>query len=104
MGTITKKIYNLQEKVEILLIKYPLLRDDDKLLVTKMWEIELRKQNLDPKTLPISMFFSQYQNGSLSNAEAIARARRKLQENKVELRGETWEERHEEAERTRVTI
>jgi hypothetical protein len=104
MATTTKKIYNLQEKVEILLIKYPSLRDSDKLLVSKMWEVELRKQNLDPKTTPISMFLSLYQDGKLSNAELIGRARRKIQETIPELRGETWYDRHTEAEYTRRTI
>ena len=104
MATTTKKILNLQDKVEILLTKFPSLRDSDKLLVSKMWDVELRKLNLNPKTTPIDVFLSLYQKGSLSNAELIGRARRKLQETNKELRGETWEERHKEAEETRRTI
>jgi hypothetical protein len=104
MATTTKKILNLQDKVEILLIKYPSLRDCDKLLSSKMWDIELRKLNLNPKTTPTEIFFSLYQKGSLSNAELIGRARRKLQKEKEELRGETWYDRHTEAEHTRRTI
>lgn len=100
----TNKIYNLTEKVEILLTKYPTLRDDDKLLVTKMWDIELRKINLNPKEVPVSMFLSLYQQGELSNAELIGRARRKVQETNVELRGINWINRHKEAENTRITI
>jgi hypothetical protein len=102
--TTTKKILNLQDKVEILLTKFPSLRDCDKLLVSKMWDIELRKLNLNPKTTPTEIFFSLYQKGSLSNAELIGRARRKLQEENEELRGVTWYERHKEAELTRITI
>lgn len=104
MATTTKKILNLQDKVEILLTKFPSLRDSDKLLVNKMWDIELKKLNLNPKTTPIEIFFSLYQEGGLSNAELIGRARRKLQEEKEELRGHTWYERHKEAELTRITI
>jgi hypothetical protein len=104
MGRITKKILNLQDKVEILLTRYPSLRDCDKLLANKMWDVEIRKMNLNPKTITVDMFFSLYEKGSLSNAEFIARARRKLQKQKEELRGETWYERHKEAEETRVTI
>ena len=100
----TKKIYNLTEKVEILLLKYPTLRDDDKLLVTKMWEIELQKINLNPKEVPVSMFLSLYQQGKLSNAELIGRARRKVQELNADLRGENWKIRHKEAEDTRISI
>jgi hypothetical protein len=103
MATI-KKILNLQEKVERLLTKYPELRDDDKLLVSKMWDIELRKQNLDPSKTSINMFLSLYENNCLSNAELIGRARRKIQENNIELRGEFWYERHKEAELTRTNI
>ena len=104
MATTTKKILKLQDKVEILLTKFPSLRDDDKLLSNKMWDIELRKMNLNPKTITVDVFFSLYQEGSLSNAELIGRARRKLQKEKEELRGETWYERHKEAELTRITI
>lgn len=100
----TIKIYNLTEKVEILLTKFPTLRDDDKLLVTKMWDIELRKINLNPSEVPVSMFLKLYQQGELSNAELIGRARRKVQETNVELRGVNWINRHKEAENTRVTI
>lgn len=103
MATI-KKILNLQDKVEILLTKYPQLRDDDKLLVSKMWEVELKKQNLDPSTTPINMFLSLYENNCLSNAELVGRARRKVQENNIELRGESWYERHKESELTRRDI
>lgn len=100
----TKKIYNLTEKVEILLTKYPTFRDDDKLLVTKLWEIELKRINLNPKEVPVSMFLSLYQEGKLSNAELIARARRKVQELFPELRGINWNIRHKESEKTRITI
>lgn len=100
----TKKIYNLAEKVEILLTKYPTLRDDDKLLVTKLWDIELQRLNINPKTNTVSIFLSLYQQGKLSNAELIARARRKVQELNPELRGENWIERHKESINTRFTI
>ena len=100
----TKKIYNLAEKVEILLTKYPTLRDDDKLLVTKLWDIELQRLNINPKTNTVSIFLSLYQQGKLSNAELIARARRKVQELNPELRGVNWLERHKESINTRFTI
>jgi len=103
MGT-TKKVYKLAEKVEILLTKYPTLRDDDKLLVTKLWDIELQRLDINPKTSTVSMFLSLYQQGKLSNAELIGRARRKVQELNPELRGENWIERHRESTNTRFTI
>lgn len=100
----TKKVLKLTDKVEILLTRYPTLRDDDKLLVTNMWEIELKKMNLNPKEVPVSMFLSLYQEGKLSNAELIGRARRKVQELIPELRGKNWNIRHKDAEETRITI
>jgi hypothetical protein len=100
----TKKVISLQEKVEILLTKYPQLRDDDKLLVTKMWFFEMKKLNLEPNTAPTNLFFNLYQQGSLTNSDIITRARRKVQEMKEELRGTTWDERHKEGDETRLTI
>lgn len=104
MAKIKEKIYNLQERVEILLTKFPEFRDDDKLLVSKIWERELIKIGLNPKETSIHTFLSLYQKGNLSNAELVARARRKVQENNVELRGETWYDRHKEGDDTRRTI
>jgi hypothetical protein len=104
MPVTTKKILNLHDKVEILLKKYPELKDNDRLLVNTMWNVELQKMNLNPKTTPISMFLSLYKDGKLSDADLIKRARRKLQELNVELRGETWKPRHKESEITRQTI
>lgn len=92
------------DKVEILLTKYPKLRDDDKSLISKIWEVELLKQNINLSETNINMFLSLYVNGSISNPDSILRARRKLQETNEELRGETWEERHKEAQETRQTI
>jgi hypothetical protein len=101
---ITKKVVSLSEKVEILLTRFPNLRDDDKLLVTKMWYFEMKKLNLEPNTAPISLFLTLYQQGQLSNADVVGRARRKVQELNPELRGNNWEERHKEGDDTRLTI
>ena len=101
---ITKKVVSLTEKVEILLTKFPELRDDDKLLVTKMWYFEMKKLNLEPNQAPTSLFLELYQQGQLSNADVVGRARRKVQELKPELRGNNWEERHKEGDDTRLTI
>ena len=104
MSRTTRKVLTVMQKVEILLTKYPKYRDDDKSLIRKMWEVELLKQNLNLNETNINMFLSLYENGTLSNPDSILRARRKLQETNEELRGETWEERHKEAEETRKTI
>jgi hypothetical protein len=99
-----KKILSLQEKVEVLLTDYPELKDDDKLLVTQIWDYELKKLEIDPKTTTVDGFFKLYQNNFLPIADVITRARRKVQELNPELRGLTWNERHKEGEDIRKTI
>ena len=100
----TKKLKTLKEKVEILLTKFPELRDDDKLLVTKMWFYELKKYEVEPSLMTAMQFFEIYQQNVLSNSDLITRARRKIQEENPELRGKSWEERHKEGEETRFDI
>jgi hypothetical protein len=104
MSRTTKKIYNSMDMIEIILNEYPETKDNDKLLISKMWEVELLNQNLDPKTTPIDMFFSLYERNVLSNADTILRARRKLQEQNEHLRGENWYKRHRESDHTRMDI
>jgi hypothetical protein len=99
--TTTKKLKTLKEKVEILLTKYPELRDDDKLLVTKMWFYELKKYGVEPSLMTAMQFFELYQQNVLSNSDLITRSRRKIQEENPNLRGKTWDERHKEGEETR---
>jgi len=101
---ITREIKSLQEKVKVLLTKYPDMRDSDKLLVTNFWYFELRKLGIDVETKPIAEFFAVYQSGVVANADLITRARRKVQEENPDLRGDSWEERHKEASETRKTI
>jgi hypothetical protein len=101
---ITNQVKTLQEKVKIMLTKYPEMRDSDKMLVTNFWYFELRRMGVDVDKAPISEFFAAYQSGVLSNADLITRARRKVQEENPDLRGDSWEERHKEARETRKTI
>jgi hypothetical protein len=100
----TKKLKTLKEKVEILLTKFPELRDDDKLLVTKMWFYELKKYEVEPTLMSAMQFFEIYQQNVLSNSDLITRSRRKIQEENPNLRGKTWDERHKEGEETRFDI
>lgn len=92
------------DMIQVIIDEHPEAKDNDKLLISKYWEVELLNQNLNPETTPISMFFSLYENNTLSNADTILRARRKLQETNEEYRGETWYKRHKEADHTRMDI
>ena len=101
---ITKKIKSLEDKVKILITNNPKLRDDDKELFTVLWDIELRKKGLNPNIITSTEFFSMYSSGQLSSGELIARARRQVQTDNEELRGEKWHKRHKLADITRKTI
>ena len=79
---------NLTDMIEGLLIAYPSLRDDDNTLVTKVW-----KKEMDIKQLPD--FLTAYAYKQITMSDTITRIRRKLQEEKPELRGSKWHERHD---------
>ncbi len=90
-------IVNMQEAVKAMLNIHPTTRDDDKLLVAKIWWHCTKKMNIDPEKATMLDFMQLYKDGHLPSADVITRARRKVQENYPELRGNTWDERHNEA-------
>ena len=98
-----EKIKNMQDKVAFMLRKYPELRDDDEKLVTNMWYEEMSKWG-SPESLPTTDFLALYQQKKISSADIITRARRKVQEQYPELRGQTWEERHKQSQKIRKNI
>jgi hypothetical protein len=79
-------------------------RDDDESLVARFWHEELRKQQIDSKSITGMDLLKRYADGKLTSADVITRARRKVQEENVELRGKKWEKRHEEESDVRKTI
>lgn len=101
-SSVIKKIKKLEVIVEKLLIHQPQTRDNDKLLILKVWAYQnpqLRDSNYN-----FTNFAVNYLNGLYADSESITRARRKLQENNPHLRGEKWYERHQEAEEVRKQI
>ena len=104
MSNTTKQVRTLYDRVKTLLSKYPEMRDSDKFLVTNFWFFELRNKGINVEEKPISEFLALYQQGLVTNSDLITRARRKVQEENPDLRGESWEERHKEAKDTRNTI
>ena len=81
--------------VEEYLNKYPKLRDNDDKLVANIWHKALCSKDLQPKTITATKFLKIYSEGKLPSASSIKRCRRKLQEEKKELRGKLWELRHQ---------
>jgi len=86
----TKINSDLATRVEYILIKYPLTKDNDMLLVAQFWALESQF------TQSHSAYdvFDAMSTGKFSSFESITRARRKLQEIDPSLRGKAWEKRH----------
>ena len=81
---------NMLDKVINLLTKHPSLRDSDERLTANIWYNNTKNVNeIDAITL-----LSRFAEGKLPSYESISRCRRKIQEEKPELRGKKWEKRH----------
>ena len=96
MKLLTKK---LQDKVKKILIEKPKARDCDRFLTVCIWYEEAKKENWNLYT-----YFENYIDGKLTLADSITRARRKLQEDNIELRGNKWYKRKLKAEDVRQEI
>jgi hypothetical protein len=87
----------LQSKIEDLLRSNPALRDSDRKLSCRLWTNILGGENTVKTKYTAYDFLVYYSNdkGNLPSQESIGRARRKIQNEKVELRGTKYVERHE---------
>ena len=85
-----KKIINLADKIIKLLTIRPHLRDNDRRLICNIWWDSVP----NPKTLTFKDFTDLYVKEKVPESDSITRCRRKIQEEKEELRGESWELRH----------
>lgn len=97
-----QKLKSIEGTVRQILKQEPITRDSDKLLVLKVWaeqNPEIRKTNH-----PFVFFASDWIKGKYVDPDTITRARRKIQKETPELRGEKYKIRHEEQERTRKEI
>ena len=93
MERITKRIFKTQFKVRELLTERPKLRDDATFLVCCFWNAELKALGHDIKEYNTVNFFTLLTNKTLTSADTITRASRKLQEEYHELRGASWKKR-----------
>ena len=98
-----QKIKNMQEVVATALEKYAHLRDDDNRLVAYIWWKHL-KDNKIPEDIITMDFLQLYASNQLPQADVITRARRKVQEEKPNLRGKLWNERHQLKEEVKNNI
>lgn len=84
------KMSNMLDKVINLLTKYPSLRDSDERLIANIWFNHIKEiEEIDAVAL-----LTKFSKGKLPSYESISRCRRKIQEEKPELRGLKWERRH----------
>jgi hypothetical protein len=95
-----KKIINIKDSVKKVLEEYPDTRDNDKLLILKVWKIAY--PNL--KDWSFREFAIKFINNEFPDPESIRRSRQKIQEQHPELKFRYANERMERCEEMRVNI
>ena len=86
-------ISKLENRVRALLDARPALRDDDQRLVANVWWQALKTNGYDPDRLSGTGLIQMFAENKLPNPDSITRARRKLQEMHVHLRGKKYDKR-----------
>ena len=96
-----REIKRIKPLVKELLKEFPLTRDNDNLLLLKVWAEQ-------DNTLRMNTSFSDFSVGMIAGKymkfESVSRARRKIQEENPELRGKYYKDRKELAEEIRLGI
>jgi hypothetical protein len=99
------EIKELTDKVTVLLRSHPHLRDSDKRLVANIWVLDVTSLHKKPIEEITSLeFLNALAEGHLTNHDSITRARRKVQETNLSLRGKKYADRSQEAKDTRENI
>lgn len=86
------KVKQISTTVKKVLENVPECRDNDFLLILKVWAIQNPK--LRNKDLTFIEFSKGFLDGKYAHTESIRRSRAKLQEELPELRGESYNKRH----------
>ena len=94
-------IVSQEKKVKVLLEKNPRLRDNDMRLLSYIWEREAQNAMLSPS---MQNYIALFGEGKLTKAESITRARRRVQEFNVHLRGNNYKGRQEEQEHVKEQL
>jgi hypothetical protein len=81
---------NTKAVVNDLLNKKPYLRDDDNKLCTHIWYKEMKLLGYDPHNISATDFLLLYAKNKVTLAPSIKRARAKIQEENVFLRGKKY--------------
>jgi len=97
-----EEIKKLRPVVEVLLTKYPELRDNDNRLMLNVWSHQNKR--MKEEDFSFRDFAVSFIEGKYANPESIRRTRQKLQEENHDLRGNNYEKRQKQAEETRKAI
>ena len=89
-------IKRLKEKVESILVEYPVTKDDDHKLVSMVWIKELGGRG-EVRAMSAWDFLAKFNNHKISHVISIVRCRQKLQQLYPELRGSEYEKRQASA-------
>jgi predicted aminopeptidase len=87
--------FDCKDRVKDLLLRNPVLRDDDNKLIATFWFHELSNQGFEVKDRSAFDMLTMMSKGELTNMQSISRARRKIQELNPELRGDTYKPKQE---------
>lgn len=83
--------------------QYPETRDNDLLLVFKVWMAQMGGLN-EVEARVLRQILRAHNNKLISNFETIRRTRQKLQEENPDLRGKKYNNRQDQAEKFRKEI
>lgn len=90
------KITKVMNATEVLLREKPELRDCDQKLIAMYYWKYLSNQGVNLEEITAKQLLAEIYHKRLPSSEAITRARRKLQELNVDLRGKNYAKRHQE--------
>jgi len=94
------QINNVHQAVKNILLEFPETRDNDRLLLLKVWAMQEPKLR-DPN-FPFRIGFGvPFVSGKFVDPESVRRARQRIQEELPHLRGEAYKGRQKQADKIR---
>jgi hypothetical protein len=98
----------MQKMVYALLLHYPDMRDDDNLLLLRVWGEQIAKHKgvhlREVGECTMAEFKRYLLGGKLYSTKSILRCRRKLQEEHPHLRGKRYAQRHGYEQQVRADV
>lgn len=89
-----RKIIKIDQAVKALMEKDKRYSDNDNSLCARIWANELVLMGMESRNISAYEFLCLYATDKLTNSDSVTRARRKLEEEIPELRGNTYDVRH----------